>query len=218
MLPAPLEERGSTSRLGAGGRRRALGVFAAVCAVGVAGCGGGERQDEDEPEGDFPVEVVAAEFPPKQRLAQTSELTLTIANAGEETIPDLALTVFTEANDDAAGDDAVTDEGDADTGSASATDAEGEEQLGEQVDEALQEELEQDGTSAEGGEGSDGSEDAGGSGAPESGSGAEGSFYVRSEQEGLAVPSRPVWILEQGYPRLAGAAEGRPPPGEIAAA
>jgi len=219
MLPAPLEERGSTSRLGAGGKRRALGIVAAVCAVGIVGCGGGERQDEDEPEGEFPVEVVAAKFPPKQRLAQTSELTMTIANTGEETIPDLAITVFTEANEDAPGDDAVTDEGGADAGSASATDAAGEEQLGEEVDEALREELEQQDASADGEEGSGGSEDTGGgSGAPESGSGAEGSFYVRSEQEGLAVPSRPVWILEQGFPRLAGTEAGPAPPGELSGA
>jgi hypothetical protein len=33
---------------------------------------------------------------------------------------------------------------------------------------------------------------------------ADGSFSVRSEQADLAVPSRPVWILEHGYPRLAG--------------
>ena len=29
-----------------------------VCLLAFAGCGGGERQDENEPEGNFPVEVV----------------------------------------------------------------------------------------------------------------------------------------------------------------
>lgn len=33
---------------------------------------------------------------------------------------------------------------------------------------------------------------------------AQGSFSVRSDQPGLAIPSRPVWILEEGYPKLAG--------------
>ena len=33
---------------------------------------------------------------------------------------------------------------------------------------------------------------------------ASGSFSVRSEQPGLAIPSRPVWILEEGYPKLEG--------------
>jgi hypothetical protein len=33
---------------------------------------------------------------------------------------------------------------------------------------------------------------------------SQGSFSVRSEQEGLAIPFRPVWILETGYPKLEG--------------
>lgn len=75
--------------------------------------------------------MVAAEFPAKQRLAQTSDLELEVTNTGDETIPDLAITVFTD---------------------------------------------------------------------PE----ADGSFSVVSEQKDLAITSRPVWILEQGYPKLAG--------------
>jgi hypothetical protein len=38
--------------------------------------------------------------------------------------------------------------------------------------------------------------------------GADGSFNIRSEQPGLANPNRPVWILENKYPRLA--SEGAP--------
>ncbi|MGH2923377.1 MAG: hypothetical protein ACRDKH_05035 [Solirubrobacterales bacterium] len=214
-----MEESGSTSRQGAGRTRRAFGILAAVCAVGIAGCGGGERQDEDEPEGEFPVEVVAAEFPTKQRLAQTSELTLSIANAGDEALPELAITVFTEANDDSAADDAATGAGTDDSGSASATDAEGEaipeEQLDEAVDEALREELEEQGAS----EDEDSSEDetTGTEGEQELPV-AEGAFYVISRQEGLAVPSRPVWILEQGFPRIAGTEAGPAPPGELSGA
>jgi hypothetical protein len=34
--------------------------------------------------------------------------------------------------------------------------------------------------------------------------GANGSFSIRSDQPGLANPNRPVWILENGYPKLAG--------------
>jgi hypothetical protein len=68
----------------------------------VAGCGGGERQDENEPEGDFPVEVVEAEFPEDQKLAKRSALVVTLRNAGEETIPNIAMTVegFDEDKDD----------------------------------------------------------------------------------------------------------------------
>jgi hypothetical protein len=35
---------------------------------------------------------------------------------------------------------------------------------------------------------------------------AQGSFSVRSDQPGLAIPSRPVWILETGFPKLEGQA------------
>jgi CheY-like chemotaxis protein len=71
---------------------RARGV-AAVCLLAVAGCGGGERQDENEPEGNFPVEVVQAKFPENQKLAKSSDLVVTVRNAGRETIPNIAMTV-----------------------------------------------------------------------------------------------------------------------------
>ena len=66
---------------------------AGVCLLALAGCGGGERQDENEPKGDFPVEVVRATFPDHQKLAKSSDLVVTVRNAGRETIPDIALTV-----------------------------------------------------------------------------------------------------------------------------
>lgn len=115
-----------------GARRRAALLSAlAGLAVASAGCGGSEeRQDVDEPAGKFPVEVTAAKFPTTQRLAQTSDLIMEIENSGEETVPDLAVTIYT-----------------------------GDEKASEP-------------------------------------------FYIRSEQPGLADPSRPVWILEEGYPKL----------------
>ena len=58
-----------------------------------AGCGGGERQDENEPEGNFAVEVVNATFPEQQKLAQSSNLAITVRNAGDETVPNIAVTV-----------------------------------------------------------------------------------------------------------------------------
>jgi hypothetical protein len=74
------------------GALRARSV-AALCLVAVAGCGGGERQDENEPEGNYPVEVVRATFPEKQKLAKSSDMVVTLRNAGRETIPNIALTV-----------------------------------------------------------------------------------------------------------------------------
>jgi hypothetical protein len=112
----------------------------------LAACGGGgERQDADEPEGEFPVDVATAKFPNRQRLAETTDLRLAVQNTGDETIPDLAVTIFID-------------------------------------------------------------------------DGAQGSFDIRLEQPGLANPNRPVWVLEDKYPRLAG--ERRPlgsSPGDIAA-
>jgi hypothetical protein len=61
--------------------------------IAVVGCGGGERQDENEPEGDFAVEVVSSEFPEQQKLANSSDLVITVRNAGDETVPNIAVTV-----------------------------------------------------------------------------------------------------------------------------
>src|SRR5215212_3284677 len=64
-----------------------------VCLLAFAGCGQGERQDENEASGNFPVEIVKASFPETQKLAQSSDLVVTLRNAGRETIPNIGLTV-----------------------------------------------------------------------------------------------------------------------------
>jgi hypothetical protein len=71
-------------------RRAAVALLGLVA---VAGCGGGERQDEDEPEGEFAVEVVNASFPADQKLAKSSNLEITVRNAGDRTVPNVAVTV-----------------------------------------------------------------------------------------------------------------------------
>src|SRR5687767_2108547 len=102
-----------------------------MATVLVAGCGGSDpRQDENEEEGDYPVEVTVAELPPKQRLAETTDLEVAFRNSGSEDIPNLVVTIYT-----------------------------GDEK-------------------------------------------ADGAFNVRSAQEGLADPNRPVWILENDYPKI----------------
>jgi hypothetical protein len=73
--------------------RRTHAVLVAAGVALLAGCGGGDRQDEDEPEGDFAVEVTRATFPKQQRLAQSSNLEITVRNAGDRTIPDIAVTI-----------------------------------------------------------------------------------------------------------------------------
>ena len=62
--------------------------MACVSAFALAACGGGgERQDADEPEGDFQVAVTSAQFPNRQRLAETTELKLGVENTGTEQVP-----------------------------------------------------------------------------------------------------------------------------------
>ena len=241
MLPALLEESGSTSPLQRMRRRLGIGLFIALCTLafaGLLGCGGGERQDEDEPEGEFPVEIVSAEWPAKQRLAQTTELRLTVANVGDETIPDLAVTVNTQA-DTAAEADADAAEPDVteteETGTETSEDSDGElsEEEQAEVDQALEEEIgeatgvtpgddessEEEETTTESTE-TDASEEAGESGEASGGTAAQarGAFSVLAAQPDLAIPSRPVWILEQGYPRKADEPAGEPPPGELSGA
>lgn len=225
MFPALLEESATTPGASRVRRHRGIGLAVALCvafSLGLAACGGGERQDEDEVEGEFPVEIVSADFPASQRLAETSDLVLQVRNAGEETIPDLAVTVFTQAEESVP----VVDEADAEASEeedTEATDTEGEaipeSQLGEEVDQALEEELDEQSTDEESDAPSsedaelDASGDSGtGAGTPVSGAGP---FSVLSRQEGLAIPSRPVWILEQGYPREQDTAANTPPLGEI---
>src|SRR5215218_9548915 len=73
-------------------RARRMSVVC-VCLLAFAGCGGGERQDENEASGNFPVEIVKASFPDRQKLAKSSDLVLTVRNAGSKTIPNIGLTI-----------------------------------------------------------------------------------------------------------------------------
>jgi hypothetical protein len=132
MFPRALGERGTTAprkpRLGAVARI-AIALIVLGTSAGLAACGGGERQDVNEPSGNFPVDVSEAKFPNRQRLAATTNLELEIKNIGDEQIPDLAVTIFVDQ-------------------------------------------------------------------------GADGPFSIRSDQPGLANPNRPVWILEENYPKV----------------
>jgi hypothetical protein len=160
MFRAPLEESAWTARpqrvrVGLG-----IGLLVALSAIGISACGGGPRQDANEPEGNFPVQIMSAAFPSKQALAQNTNLTLAVTNSGDKTIPDLAITIFTTSN-------ASTSETQtASTGTTTGT----------------------TGTST----------------SSEQFPQAQGSFSVRSDQPDLAIPFRPVWILEEGYPKLEG--------------
>jgi hypothetical protein len=66
-----------------------------ACVVLVAGCGG-QRQDADETEGTFRVDIADASFPAKQSIAEQSTMRIKVRNPGNETIPNVAATVETK--------------------------------------------------------------------------------------------------------------------------
>ena len=69
-------------------------LTACFCALALSSCGGGERQDTNEPGGDFKVRVVDASFPSSQRLATRSTLKITVENAeARRSVPNIAVTV-----------------------------------------------------------------------------------------------------------------------------
>lgn len=84
---------------------RAFRTTAIVCLLPLsalsAGCGGGERQDKNEPKGNFAVSVEHATFPGTQRLAEQSKLSIVVKNTDTKTLPDVAVTVdrFTSTSD-----------------------------------------------------------------------------------------------------------------------
>ena len=71
-------------------------VAITLAALALAGCGS-ERQDEDEPEGEFTLEVVEASFPERQTTAQHSTMRIAVRNTDDRNLPNLAVTIATEA-------------------------------------------------------------------------------------------------------------------------
>jgi hypothetical protein len=76
-------------------RRRncTCGTVAAAAVLALAGCGGGARQDANEPSGRFPVDVTSATFPTSQRLAEHTHMVIEVRNDGTKLIPDIAVTI-----------------------------------------------------------------------------------------------------------------------------
>lgn len=83
--------RGLRSRRGS----RVTAAAAAAVALAAGGCGGAPRQDENEPAGNYRLEVASASFPAQQSIAQSSTLSIRVRNADSKTAPSVAVTVET---------------------------------------------------------------------------------------------------------------------------
>ena len=78
-------------------------MAALAVAVLVAGCGASPRQDEDEPEGSFRLEVAAARFPASQSIAESSTMEVQVRNSDSKAAPNVAVTVETDPSKPGAG-------------------------------------------------------------------------------------------------------------------
>lgn len=69
-------------------------------ALALAGCGGGDPQDADEPEGRYELDIVSASFPEEQSLAQPATMKIAVRNTDDRTVPHIAVTVKTDPEAD----------------------------------------------------------------------------------------------------------------------
>ncbi len=90
--------------------RAGAALAAAWSAFAVAGCGGGERRDAGSSDATYTVDIVRAQFPERQHLADKPTFEITVRNAGEATIPSVAVTLrgFSARSGDEAQADART--------------------------------------------------------------------------------------------------------------
>ena len=72
--------------------RLLAGAAVAAVLAGAAGCGG-KDQSAAEPSGVYKVDVVQKSFPAQQALAQSSQMTIAVRNAGDKEMPNVAVTV-----------------------------------------------------------------------------------------------------------------------------
>lgn len=110
-------------------------LIVTFAAAVFAGCGSsGEAGDQfaNETPGEYSVEIVRAEFKPRQFVARTYDLVIGVRNTGDETVPAMTATIDLPKRDSTL------------------------------------------------------------------------AFAYRDPQPQLAQPQRPIWVMESGYPKLAG--------------
>ncbi|HEY5044841.1 MAG TPA: hypothetical protein VII53_03185 [Solirubrobacteraceae bacterium] len=75
-------------------RSIALGAaLTTIVALLLSGCGGGTRQDAQEPKSTFRVRIVKASFPALQTIARPTIMMLQVRNMSARTVPNLAVTI-----------------------------------------------------------------------------------------------------------------------------
>jgi hypothetical protein len=81
--------------------RTAAGTLVLVALL-LGACGGGEKQDANEPSGTWKLDVLSASFPGKQHLGEQTTLQITVKNADDREVPNIAVTVdgFDQRHDD----------------------------------------------------------------------------------------------------------------------
>lgn len=72
---------------------RTSALAAVGCALLIAGCGGGSRQDAGEAAGTFAMQVLHARFPAAQSIARQAQFVLPVRNSGSRTVPNVAVTI-----------------------------------------------------------------------------------------------------------------------------
>jgi len=68
-------------------------LLVSASAALTAGCGGGTRQDANEPDATFTLAVAHSTFPAVQAVARPARMTLRVRNTSTATIPNLAVTI-----------------------------------------------------------------------------------------------------------------------------
>ena len=80
-------------RFGRGRSAKRGAALATTAALFASGCGGGARQDAQEPKGTFSLQVLHASFPAKQSIARPVALELRVRNSGAHATPNVAVTI-----------------------------------------------------------------------------------------------------------------------------
>lgn len=76
-----------------------VATIVAALALFLTACGGESSSNSSEADAKFPVEIVTAEFPARQRLGETTLLRLGVRNTGRKTLPALTVTILVDGEE-----------------------------------------------------------------------------------------------------------------------